>query len=1520
MSTQKQSNTTCCHLFSQCEYSRRIKSVLETYHRKTFDTPSKSPLQQTNQLITNISPSYSNVKLLNDFYHIKYDHRTNDDPDQFIAFYQYLFNNNDALICNINCCYSATRYYDQRQINPPINDCSENVNDFISLNLLCRIHTYFLHSYEYSQLTEHEIAYIQQLNERKIDHEDIHNDNANTSTSSAVHGRKEKFSSIMRLRYKIKFASESDPNIYYKKMSYLLKNNGFHINGNQLETAFNNYGYDKRLLIDDLCDVIVRSTDNDTTLSQVFTSELHYKNVGERLEIYAVILYQYFQKQDLNNCNFIKLLIMTALETNSNINVNEIEEIARNANLCGKCITKGTIQCVNSVKFGKIFKEMCKWDKKEWSKIYVKMIQKWKLPHSYYNPIVPILKKYTISVDRNRLKNAFDENRYDKQELINDLCDVFAKATDMNTVLKTIFVNKLNFTDENERLKIYDIILHEFIQKHELNNCNFIKVLKKYALNVNSTIDCNKIGEIAKNRNLNGKLFNKGEVEFCNSIKFATIFNKIENWDKKQFTKIYRDINQWKLNAHSKCPIISGEQKEEKKTQIKLYDHDDNDYINKGTDGYKLNIFCAFTKTKDTVAIAFLKKCNWNIENAINIYYAFDGDISKFNFDISNDEDIKSPTMIYNVGIELWYWKSQKNNKRYIEKQFTDLKEEITHFNQFTIKEWNQLCAECNILIQTDKIKMLSSNGNHEHIYAINAGGTITMQHLLSIKLYTDYTTLCKIFCKAFRLKKMVENEYERVESLMHRISKVANWARLLTEAVQCYGKVISTNKLFYRGIDSEFMFKKFVTRFYVPLSTTTNFKMATEFTEGTNGLIMELKRYNEYVSCLNCSLFSNFDTERETLFFGGQSILQINNIWQLYKSIWSSYKKYIKGIQCILNLANGSIKWYRTNNIKEIIEYLLPHTPSDTKSLPQYITSLLHYHLKQLPSKIEIDFRTLRHEYFWVRDIFVANRSIPKISNVCNLFNNCKHMVFIMPNDEMLTDDQCLSVVEDACKIINRDIAIEFHWKTSQSLKQIKMSFDKAAEQIHSSIHGAHVDISRNSVFILPIVEKTLLNAPNHCKIKRNDSFDIIVYGFIHQIQNQCNNSYQIPDHLIKTCCEFYDCFLHLQDKTKATPFTVLFTMYQMQLALLIEGWNLIDTARQCSYLEQHKIDTDIKRKRTAKELVENICHYSETKLKLLVYGQIMTMLRKLQNNSRLWKSKDIYEWSYSDIASSFVFHLINKAKMETKSDPLIWNFVSIFRAYCRNTFHNNMADFWKQSERWKLFNGLLRLERICVKCDLDMNSIPSGNLRDCMREWTTDLSDAAFHGKDIRSEFRKTTKREMSTILWQNEVKSTMNKVMKGKVQLFGLQSTRPKIIISMCDVSKIAKWFGFSGMLELRERGGIVYTGLDRNIAFSSHAAYFKCPLSTSSSYAVAVSFAANDGIILELTQYPSVSRYFHVSRISVHAHIQEKPTKILRKKMYNKRQMYSKRHISGFKAYPKQHKTYRNNKRKFKYNRW
>eukprot|EP01084_Bolivina_argentea_P221133 374617_1 len=271
----------CNKQFGECQPASRIKLILNNYHKIVFDKKTKSEhkLQtEANELINNniFNGQYSNIRLINDFYHIKYDHNTNDNSSQFHKFYKYLFDNDNALECNMNECRSAKRHYrrNRSSIASLDNNINHDIKEEYSLNIICRIHTYFIHSYETSQLTPNETADIEQkLTEFKASDEEILSEKKLELISTLIYNKKIKASQIVPLYDHSKYITANHVDIDYDKITSILNENDILIEKELVENAFTEHGYHQQNLIDDLCDILSNDTDN-VKLQEIFTGIL----------------------------------------------------------------------------------------------------------------------------------------------------------------------------------------------------------------------------------------------------------------------------------------------------------------------------------------------------------------------------------------------------------------------------------------------------------------------------------------------------------------------------------------------------------------------------------------------------------------------------------------------------------------------------------------------------------------------------------------------------------------------------------------------------------------------------------------------------------------------------------------------------------------------------------------------------------------------------------------------------------------------------------------------------------------------------------------------------------------------------------------------------------------------------------------------------------------------------------------------------------------------------------------------
>eukprot|EP01084_Bolivina_argentea_P175773 304324_1 len=341
-----------------------------------------------------------------------------------------------------------------------------------------------------------------------------------------------------------------------------------------------------------------------------------------------------------------------------------------------------------------------------------------------------ILKENGILIEQRQLINACEDYGYHKQQLIDDLCEIMVNGEDNTILLVQMFSNGLNITNKPVRKQIYDIMLPQYIKPQDVNNNNFIKILRKTVSELYQSIDCDEVAKIAANVNLTGKIFIKASPEFKNSIKFGHVFKSMNNWNKKHWSKIYKKLSKICANKKSTKKNIAANEKKSKQFKdcnpatyyrsiswrccyctfndsnfsnsgnsvkcqpcgrnrndcdvVLLTDEKDQvDYIDKGTDFHLIQQFCTTTNTSKDVAIRFLQKAEWNITFAINKYYAETSEYKSRGTRTSDENSQITCGAVYNHGVAFWYWTEQRSNKRFVKNRFNNLKEEILQFKQF---------------------------------------------------------------------------------------------------------------------------------------------------------------------------------------------------------------------------------------------------------------------------------------------------------------------------------------------------------------------------------------------------------------------------------------------------------------------------------------------------------------------------------------------------------------------------------------------------------------------------------------------------------------------------------------------------------------------------------------------------------------------------------------------------------------------------------------------------------------------
>eukprot|EP01083_Nonionella_stella_P285896 973108_1 len=118
-----------------------------------------------------------------------------------------------------------------------------------------------------------------------------------------------------------------------------------------------------------------------------------------------------------------------------------------------------------------------------------------------------------------------------------------------------------------------------------------------------------------------------------------------------------------------------------------------------------------------------------------------------------------------------------------------------------TIIEYDNTVLKARMKRKAMSGTVKGSDGDWKIVYEIPEGSPIKMKHILAVLLYTNHTDLSAAFSRSFRKISGSESD----NKLKERHSHYANWARLLREAVECWGSRLwdttQRRSIFYHGI-----------------------------------------------------------------------------------------------------------------------------------------------------------------------------------------------------------------------------------------------------------------------------------------------------------------------------------------------------------------------------------------------------------------------------------------------------------------------------------------------------------------------------------------------------------------------------------------------------------------------------------------------------------------------------------------------------------------------------------------------
>ena len=194
------------------------------------------------------------------------------------------------------------------------------------------------------------------------------------------------------------------------------------------------------------------------------------------------------------------------------------------------------------------------------------------------------------------------------------------------------------------------------------------------------------------------------------------------------------------------------------------------------------------------------------------------------------------------------------------------------------------------------------------------------------------------------------------------------------------------------------------------------------------------------------CEKFSCFSSERETLFFGGDTVLRIQSVMQWIGDALMDYGLFMEPINAFSRMMNGlSVKQQPIATkkqsqramklvIKDILRALV--LQQHNAETPQYVRDLVLFHHASTPL-IRLIYDELMTEYKWLDGIVKVdggnngNVNILDIANIAVLFGHAEDITFVMAEDAVLKQNECDALIEGlrAMSKMNLLMNVRFLW-----------------------------------------------------------------------------------------------------------------------------------------------------------------------------------------------------------------------------------------------------------------------------------------------------------------------------------------------------------------------------------------------------------------------------------------------------------------------------------------------------------
>eukprot|EP01084_Bolivina_argentea_P070730 128620_1 len=318
--------------------------------------------------------------------------------------------------------------------------------------------------------------------------------------------------------------------------------------------------------------------------------------------------------------------------------------------------------------------------------------------------------------------------------------------------------------------------------------------------------------------------------------------------------------------------------------------------------------------------------------------------------------------------------------------KYSDLQQELFNNNIFTIG--------------IDKFKTTHKKAQEKTDSEYAKQNGITIEHIMSVLFYTDYSNLSYHFSSTFRSL----DKSQTFEICKKRNQEYGNWSRLLSYTVNNFKSYGSNTTIYYHGISKLLLFTSFASYYRSPTSTTLQPEVAAIFAADTGAILSLKQSTNYFAQYFNVSWLSSFSNEDERLFMnigGGEfPARQLRILSITSKAQKKHYKKSIHAltsfhyyvIYCWISRIDHKV----TKKDGKIIEKLIKHkdkTNEYKNRYPIYVNKLFEVFTNNL-EEVDVQLDDV-HEYFdaYFHTLFVDDNLFGKFNKICGVFPNCKHI-----------------------------------------------------------------------------------------------------------------------------------------------------------------------------------------------------------------------------------------------------------------------------------------------------------------------------------------------------------------------------------------------------------------------------------------------------------------------------------------------------------------------------------------------